>query len=98
MDFAEKKGYKHIYLAGHSLGANKVIYYLSRNHDPRVEKYILLSPANITHLLNGVSDAEKNLIKVYKKKEKIMKRFLSNYLAGSNVLPELLMTGCLIIY
>ena len=34
----------------------------------------------------------------FNKKEKIMKRFLSNFLAGSNVLPELLMTGCLIIY
>ena len=70
LDFAEKKGYKHIYLAGHSLGANKVIYYLSRNHDQRVEKYILLSPANITHLLNGVSDAKKKLIKEYKQKGK----------------------------
>ena len=70
IDFAEQKKYKHIYLAGHSLGANKIIYYLSRNHDERVEKYILLSPANITHLLNGVSNAEKNLIKVYKMKGK----------------------------
>ena len=33
LDYAEKKGYKHIILAGHSLGANKVIYYLSRHHE-----------------------------------------------------------------
>ena len=70
IDFAEQKKYKHIYLAGHSLGANKIIYYLSRNHDERVEKYILLSTANITHLLNGVSNAEKNFIEVYKMKGK----------------------------
>ena len=67
INYAEKNNYKNIYLAGHSLGANKIIYYLSRNHDKRVKKYILLSPANITHLLNGVSDYEKKIIKEYKK-------------------------------
>jgi len=66
INYAEKNNYKNIYLAGHSLGANKIIYYLSRNHDKRVKKYILLSPANITHLLNGVSDYEKKIIKEYK--------------------------------
>ncbi|MBO5575774.1 MAG: hypothetical protein J5956_05690 [Ruminococcus sp.] len=30
LSYAEKLGYKHIILAGHSLGANKVIYYMSR--------------------------------------------------------------------
>lgn len=33
LDYAEHLGYQHIILAGHSLGANKVIYYLSRHHD-----------------------------------------------------------------
>lgn len=70
INYAEKKKYKNIYLAGHSLGANKIIYYLSRNHDKRVKKYILLSPANITHLLNGVSDEEKSIIKKYKQQGK----------------------------
>ena len=70
IDYAEKKKYKNIYLAGHSLGANKIIYYLSRNHDKRVKKYILLNPANITHLLKGVSQEEKNIIKKYKQKGK----------------------------
>ena len=70
INYAEKNNYKNIYLAGHSLGANKIIYYLSRNHDKRVKKYILLSPANITHLLNGVSVYEKKIIKEYKKNGK----------------------------
>ena len=70
INFAEKQKYKNIYLAGHSLGANKVIYYLSRNNDKRKNKYILLSPANITHLLNGVTTEEKNIIKNYKKEGK----------------------------
>ncbi len=67
INYAEKNKYKNIFLAGHSLGANKIIYYLSRNNDKRVKKYLLLSPANITHLLNGVSEEEKNIILNYKK-------------------------------
>ena len=61
--FAEEEGYKHIILAGHSLGANKVIYYLSRHHDPRIEHFFLLSPANLTHMMSGVTDMEKQIIK-----------------------------------
>ena len=56
LDYATRQGYRHIILAGHSLGANKVIYYLSRHHErqrvgeqssgiPRVEHFLLLSPA-----------------------------------------------------
>lgn len=63
LDYAEKEGYKHIILGGHSLGANKVIYYLSRRHDPRVEHFILFSPANLTHMMSGVTDHERELIK-----------------------------------
>lgn len=70
INYAEKNNYKHIYLAGHSLGANKIIYYLSKNHDTRVEKYILLSPADLTHLINIHNDKEKNLIKEYKEQGK----------------------------
>ena len=70
LNFAEKKNYKHIYLSGHSLGTNKIIYYLSRNHDKRVEKYLLLSPANITHLLKVVTDEEKYIIQNYIKNGK----------------------------
>lgn len=61
--FAEEAGYRHIYLAGHSLGANKVIYYLSRHHDKRVEKFILLSPANLTYMMSGVTEREKRAIR-----------------------------------
>ena len=45
LDYAAKN-YRHVILAGHSLGANKVIYYLARNHDKkRVEKFISKSTA-----------------------------------------------------
>ena len=60
--FAEEEGYEHIILTGHSLGANKVIYYLSRHHDPRIEHFFLLSPANLTHMMSGVTDREKRMI------------------------------------
>lgn len=63
LDFAEGEGYAHIILAGHSLGANKVIYYLSRHHDPRVEHFFLLSPANLTHMMSGVTEREKQMIR-----------------------------------
>ncbi|MBR1811711.1 MAG: DUF1749 domain-containing protein [Clostridia bacterium] len=60
--YCENAGYKHIYLAGHSLGANKVIYYLSRHHDANVEHFILLSPANLSHMMSGVTQREKAII------------------------------------
>ena len=63
LDFAENAGYRHIYLAGHSLGANKVIYYLSGHHSGRVEKFILLSPANLTYMMSGVTEHEKKIIR-----------------------------------
>ncbi len=63
LSFAEEEGYAHIILAGHSLGANKVIYYLSRHHDPRVEHFFLLSPANLTYMMSGVTEREKLLIR-----------------------------------
>jgi pimeloyl-ACP methyl ester carboxylesterase len=63
LTFAEEEGYKHIILAGHSLGANKVIYYLSRHHDERVEHFFLLSPANLTYMMSGVTEREKRIIK-----------------------------------
>lgn len=63
LDYAEQQGYKHIILAGHSLGANKVIYYLSRHHDPRVEHFLLLSPANLDYMTASVTAQERDIIR-----------------------------------
>lgn len=63
INYAQERGYKHIILAGHSLGANKVIYYLSRHHDPRVEHFLLLSPANLDYMTSGVSNMEREIVK-----------------------------------
>ena len=62
LGFAEGQGYGHIVLAGHSLGANKVVHYLSHHHDPRVDHFFLLSPANLTHMMSGVTDRERDAI------------------------------------
>lgn len=62
LSFAESQGYKHIVLGGHSLGANKVIHYLSEIHDPRVEHFFLLSPANLDYMMSGVTEGEKSFI------------------------------------
>ena len=76
LDYAAKN-YRHVILAGHSLGANKVICYLSKHHDKkRVERFILMSPANLTHMMSGVSDGEKDFI------EKLVR-----YGQGEKVLP-----------
>ena len=75
IDFAAKN-YKKIILAGHSLGANKVIYYLSKNFDERVDKFIFLSPANLTYMMKNVTDYEK----------KIIKKFV-DYGQGEKILP-----------
>ena len=60
---AERRGYKHIILAGHSLGANKVVYYLSRHHTPRVEHFLLLSPANLDYMTASVTPHQRELIR-----------------------------------
>ncbi|MBQ6683823.1 MAG: alpha/beta fold hydrolase, partial [Bacteroidales bacterium] len=63
VDWAERRGYRHIYLAGHSLGANKVICYLSQSHDPRVERFLLLSPANLDYMTSGVTAQERDYVR-----------------------------------
>ncbi|QQP27651.1 alpha/beta hydrolase [Lactobacillus ultunensis] len=62
LDFAQKHNYHHVILAGHSLGANKVIHYLATHDDSRVDHFIFLSPANVRYLTSYLSNAEKQEI------------------------------------
>ncbi|WP_025858337.1 DUF1749 domain-containing protein [Pseudomonas sp. CHM02] len=62
VDYAYHAGYKNIILAAHSLGVNKAIYYLSRNNDARIAKFIFLSPANIKHLTSVVTQEQRQLV------------------------------------
>lgn len=63
INYAHEQGYRRIILAGHSLGANKVIYYLSHHHDQRVRHFLLLSPANLDYMTSGVSAMEREIVK-----------------------------------
>jgi alpha-beta hydrolase superfamily lysophospholipase len=47
IDFLEKCGYKNIVLCGHSLGSVKVVYYVAKTQDKRIEKLILMSPPDM---------------------------------------------------
>lgn len=42
--FAKKLGCKRIFLAGHSTGANKALYYMYKQRDPAVKGLLLLGP------------------------------------------------------
>lgn len=63
LDYAEKAGYRHVVLAGHSLGANKVIHYLAHRRDSRVQKFFLLSPANVGYMTSEVTQDERSIVK-----------------------------------
>lgn len=46
---AKDMGFKHIILAGHSLGSNKIINYLGNTKDNYVEYFIISCPVDIMH-------------------------------------------------
>ncbi len=58
MDYIKELGYKQIIIAGHSLGANKVIYYLSKIKSNLVKAYILLSPADMASEVNTIENRD----------------------------------------
>ncbi len=61
IEYAQKLGYKKIVLAGHSLGANKVIHYLSKQKPANVVAYILLSPPDIAYEIDTTKNMDKLL-------------------------------------
>ena len=60
--WARRESYARVVLAGHSLGVNKVVHYLSTHHDPFVEHFVLLSPANMDFLMNQVDERQREII------------------------------------
>lgn len=57
LDFLIDQGFTTLHLCGHSLGAPKAAYYLSRTQDKRVKSVILLSPSDMMGLIRA--DKEK---------------------------------------
>lgn len=51
VDKCRELGYKNIVLMGHSLGCNKVIYYLHKNPDSGIKAVILSSPPDMVGLM-----------------------------------------------
>lgn len=64
IDFVKNCGYKHIVLGGHSYGANKVIYYLSKNQSEKIDKYILISPTDTMNMKDGEKLSIKKLMPI----------------------------------
>lgn len=62
---AQQAAYRNILLAGHSLGANKVIHYLANAKETPVSHYILVSPANMKFMLANVTPGEREIIRAY---------------------------------
>lgn len=63
VDWAVERGYRRIVLAGHSLGANKVIRYLSMRPEAPVDRFLLLSPANVRHLASQASSSDRATVR-----------------------------------
>ena len=47
--YAKESGFKHIVLAGHSLGSNKIIHYLGNTSDNFVDYFIVSAPVDLSY-------------------------------------------------
>lgn len=63
LEYVKNHHYQDVILGGHSLGANKVIHYLATHKKSNVDKFLLISPANIKRLTDTVSEKEKLVVK-----------------------------------
>lgn len=81
IDFAKEQGYKKIILAGHSYGANKVVYYLYKNPNEKIDKFILMSPVDMQNDTSSEQCENKYFEKTARKLIKKGK--------GSEIIPKL---------
>lgn len=58
IDYAISLGYKNIILGGHSLGSNRIIYYLANNPDSCVKQFVLSGPVDFTDMLNVMTTSD----------------------------------------
>ena len=70
IDFVKGCVYKHIILGGHSYGANKLIYYLSKNQNEKIDKYILISPTDTLNLKESEKFSAEELMPIALKYKK----------------------------
>ncbi|GAF93099.1 unnamed protein product, partial [marine sediment metagenome] len=90
LDFLEKQGFTNIHLCGHSLGTCKVIYYLAKTQDKRVNSVILLSPSDMLGLVRKDKERFKEEIITA---EKMIKQGKGNRLMPRDVWDEIPITA-----
>lgn len=64
VDFAKSKGYKKIFLGGHSYGSNKVVYYLYKTKCKDIDGYILISPTDTQHKKESERLSDEKFVKL----------------------------------
>ena len=57
--YAKESGFKHIILAGHSLGSNKIIHYLGNTSDNYVDYFIVSAPVDLAYWFKVMPDTMK---------------------------------------
>jgi len=60
INFLSSKGYKNIILEGHSIGCQKIIYYVTKKRDNRIKGLILLSPVDVYNFVKTVRGSRFN--------------------------------------
>jgi len=88
--FLEKRGYKKIFLVGHSTGSNKAAYYAIKKKDKRVDGVVLLAPvADRPGLKKGMGKKFGKAVKVAKEmvKKSSTGRSASGRKKGDKLMP-----------
>ena len=101
IEFAISKGFGEIVLSGHSLGTEKIVYYMTYGrYKNKVKAIILLAPSDSynSHQLNGGKpniEAKKRVDKLLKESQKLIAKgdedaFLTRYAYGSHggIMPK----------
>lgn len=82
VQYAKSLGFKKFILAGHSLGSNKVIHYLSKNRNEAVKNFIISSPVDLSDFFDRIPEINMYL--------ETASSFVENG-KGQNILPFLFM-------
>lgn len=58
LQYAKQHGYKNIILAGHSLGSNKIIHYLSKSDESLIKNFIVSGPIDLMHFWDCIEEKD----------------------------------------
>lgn len=80
--YAKSLGFKNIIIAGHSLGSNKIIHYLSKTKESAVRNFIVSAPIDLMYFWDSIEEKDMYL--------KTAQRFVAEG-RGADILPFLFM-------